>query len=332
MQIQVNGQHFSGTGFQLDGTDNQDPILGIIVINPAIDSVNEVKQASQNYDAEYGYAGGGILTYSTKSGSNTLHGSAFEYLYNNSPGFQDFGRDPFKEPNGPGAVKYNQFGGSIGGHVIKDKLFYFGDAQLTRRRSANSALATVPTLAARTGDLSGYLNNGNNIIYDPLTGDPTTGLGRKPFAGNIIPADRLNQQALNVLKFFPAPNTAVGGVPYRNNYITQGTEAFDSNQWDSRWDYYLDEKNTFFGRYSYADFNKFAPGAFGLLAGGPGLGDEEGLPEFRMSATRALRPGGPILLTRRPSTSFVSDTCAIASTLHLTESARVRRRIQEFPV
>ena len=80
VQIQVNGQHFAGTGFQLDGTDNQDPILGIIVINPNLDSVTETKISSQNYDAEFSYAGSGLMNVSTRSGTNDIHGSAFEYL------------------------------------------------------------------------------------------------------------------------------------------------------------------------------------------------------------------------------------------------------------
>jgi hypothetical protein len=275
VQILVNGQHFSATGFQLDGTDNQDPILGIIVINPAIDAVNEVKQASQDYDAEFSYAAAGLLTYSTKSGQNQMHGSAFEYLYNNSPGFQDFARDPFNaaENNGTPPVKYNQFGGSIGGRIIKDKLFFFGDAQLTRRRTGSSVLTTVPTQLARGGNFSEYINAGNNIIYDPATGNQATGLGRTAFPNNTIPADRLSQQSLNLLPYFPLPNTTEqgSGLVWRNNFATTGSEAFDSNQWDTRWDYYLNEKNSFFGRYSYAKFDKHVPGAFGELAGGPAL-------------------------------------------------------------
>ncbi|MBC8166980.1 MAG: carboxypeptidase regulatory-like domain-containing protein, partial [Bryobacteraceae bacterium] len=87
VQIQVNGQHFSGTDFQLDGTSNQDPILGIIVINPTIDSVNETKLATQNYDAEFGLAAAGVQIITTKSGSNEFHGSLFEFLRSNTPGF-----------------------------------------------------------------------------------------------------------------------------------------------------------------------------------------------------------------------------------------------------
>jgi hypothetical protein len=274
LQIQVNGQHFAGTGFQLDGTDNQDPILGIIVINPALDSIIETRLSSQNYDAEFGSATAGLVIVSTKSGSNSLHGSAFEYMRNNSPGFQDYARNPFNsaENSSVPPVKWNQFGGSIGGAVVKNKLFYFGDAQLTRRRTGSSVKTSVPTALARSGDLSEYLNGGNNQIYDPTTGNPTTGVGRTPFSNNKIPMGMLNQQAQNILKLIPGPNAAGDpGFPYRNNYVATGSEAFDSNQWDTRWDYYINNKSSLFGRYSYASFNKFAPGAFGLLAGGQNL-------------------------------------------------------------
>ncbi len=276
IQIQVNGQHFAGTGFQLDGTDNQDPILGIIVINPAIDSITETRLTSQNYDAEFGTATAGMMIVSTKSGTNSLHGSAFEYLRNNSPGFQDYARNPFNsaENSSVPPVKWNQFGGSIGGPVVKNKLFFFGDAQLTRRRTGSSVKTSVPLFGPLgIGDLSRYLAySTNNQIYDPTTGDPATGVGRKPFANNVIPSNRLNTQALNVLKLIPGPNAPGDpGNPLNNNYVATGSEAFDSNQWDTRWDYYINQKSSAFGRYSYAGFTKFAPGAFGLLAGGPAL-------------------------------------------------------------
>ena len=278
VMVQVNGQPFSGTGFQLDGTSNQDPILGEILINPPIDAVNEVKQSSQDYDAEFGFVSSGNLVYSTKSGSNSFHGSAFEYLYLNTPGFQDFGRNPFNsaENSQVPTVRWNQFGGSIGGRVIKDKLFFFADAQLTRRTQGGSVLTTVPTAAARTGDFSGYLTKNsdgtqNNVIYDPLTGNQSTGVGRIPFTSNKIPISRLSSQALAILNYFPLPNTVEQGSGYnfRNNYATAGTGTLNSNQWDTRWDYYRNAKNTLFGRYSYAGFTDSAPGAFGLLAGGP---------------------------------------------------------------
>src|SRR5712692_5180574 len=123
VQMVVNGQLFDSMGYELDGTTNQDPILGIIVINPTFESVSEVKQANQNFDAEFSYVGGGMATYSTKSGTNEFHGDAFEYLQLNTPGFTTFAANPFVGL--PYATyRQNQYGGSIGGRVIKDKLFF----------------------------------------------------------------------------------------------------------------------------------------------------------------------------------------------------------------
>lgn len=290
VQMVVNGQLFDSTGYYLDGTINQDPILGIIVINPTFDSVNEVKQANQDYDAEYGYTSAGVNTYSTKSGTNALHGDAFEYLFVNTPGFQDFGRNPFNQntptPGRPGAftptTRQNQFGGSISGRIIKDKLFFFADTQLNRQTIGGSLLTTVPTAQERgIGQPGGNLNFGdwlavqsgsaNYQIYDPRSGNPN-GTGRSPFPGNIIPGTLLSPQANNLLQYFPLPNTVgttINGVaaPY-NNYENSGALSNNGNLWDTRWDYYLNEKNTFFGRYSYATFQLQAPGVFGNEAGG----------------------------------------------------------------
>ncbi len=288
IQTEVNGQLFDSTGYYLDGTINQDPILGIIVVNPTFDSVNEVKQANQDYDAEYGYSGAGLMLYSTKSGTNQFHGDAFDYMYLNTPGFQDFGRDPFSQnvALAPGVytptTHQNQFGGSLGGKIIKDKLFYFADTQITINHTGGSVLTGVPTAQDRTGNLSDWLPvggtgptvNGTTYqttqIFDPRTGNPD-GTGRLPFAGNIIPVSRLSPQALNLINsYFPLPNTAQSGagVPY-NNYSGSGVVTNDGQQWNTRWDYYINEKNTIFGRYSYANYTLGAPGAFGLIAGGP---------------------------------------------------------------
>jgi outer membrane receptor protein involved in Fe transport len=274
VQIQVNGQHFSGTGYQLDGTDNQDPILGIIVVNPTLESVTEAKITSQNYDAEFGLATSGIVNTSTKSGSNDLHGSAFDYIQSNTPGFTTFARNPFNaaENSEVPPLKSNIFGGSMGGRVIRDKLFFFGDYQGTRRRRGSSLLTTVPTDKARAGDFSEFIEPGRNTIFDPLTGSPQTGVGRTPFVGNRIPTSRLSPQALNLLKFIPGPNTLDrSGTSFRRNFATQGVEQFDADQFNNRIDWFINDKSSLFGRYSFANFEKTAPGAFGEVAGGPAL-------------------------------------------------------------
>src|SRR6202790_1883411 len=142
-QIQVNGQHFSGTNFELDGTDNQDPILGIIVVNPNLDAIGETKIALQDYDAESGKSTSGIGRVQTKSGSNEFHGSGF-YFYRSS---DQQARDPFT--NKPGvplaSANWKQFGGSVGGPILKDKLVFFGDYQGTEQIQGITNQYTVPT-------------------------------------------------------------------------------------------------------------------------------------------------------------------------------------------
>jgi hypothetical protein len=281
VQMVVNGQLFDTMGYELDGTTNQDPILGIIVINPTFDSIAEIKQSVQNFDAEFSYVGGGIASYSTKSGSNALHGDVFEYLQLNTPGFTTFAANPF---SGLPAATYrqNQFGGAIGGPIKKNKLFFFGDAQLNRQSQGASVVTSVPDALNRTGNFSeqlafGAKSGANYQIYDPNTGNPATGVGRTPFPNNVIPSAQLSKQALAIMNFFPLPNLQqIANAPFVNNYSVNGAVAITGNSWNTREDYYINQKNVLFGRYSDQAFTQQAPGAFGLEAGGPAFGNYAG--------------------------------------------------------
>src|SRR6185436_9213904 len=267
IQTMVNGQHFSGTGFQLDGTENRDPILGIIVINPTLESIGESKITSQNYDAEFGQATAGVVSVQTKSGTNKFHGSAFEF--HQSDKFQS--RNPFSQPDVENPLtgrvlpetKRDQFGASIGGPIQQNKWFFFGDYQGWRYTDGGSRLLTVPTARARTGDLSEY----GIDIFDPYSG--ATPADRSQFPGNVIPGDRLSPEALNILNLLPLPNN---GDDIINNFIASGSEAFDSNAFNTRLDGRLSERLNIFGRYSFAKFAKTGPSAFGA-GGGPGVVD-----------------------------------------------------------
>ncbi len=296
VQMVADGQLFDSMGYELDGTTNQDPILGIIVINPTFDSLSEIKQATQNFDAEFDYAVN-MASYSTKSGSNQFHADAFEYLQLNTPGFTTFAADPFNHL--PTALyRQNQFGGSLGGAIIKDKLFFFGDAQLNRESEGGSVVTSVPTTLERGGNFSEILAYGATQtqvntpaylvptfglkmnpyqLFDPSTGN-ADGTGRMPFTGNIIPVSKLSTQAMAILNYFPAPNFTpqIASAPFANNFTENGNTAITDNQWDTREDYYLNAKNTFFGRYSYFTGDESAPGAFGLEAGGPSFGHYAG--------------------------------------------------------
>jgi hypothetical protein len=278
-QIFVNGQHFSGTNFELDGTDNQDPILGIIVVNPNLDAVGEAKIALQDYDAESGKATAGVVKVQTKSGSNDFHGSGF-YYYRNS---EQEARDPFT--NKPGvplaAATWKQFGGSVGGPIFKNKLFFFGDYQGTKQQQGITNQYTIPTAKVLSScgfgkpgncDLSEYLVAGgpvNGQIYDPSTGNLQTGTGRTPFVNNQIPNTRISPQATAMLALFPTPTA--GGVT--NNLVTTGAGPFKQNSFDTRIDYSAPHNYQVFGRFSLDYFSLSGTGGLGALGGlgfGPG--------------------------------------------------------------
>jgi hypothetical protein len=263
----VNGQSFAGTSHLLDGTDNHDAVLGWIVINPTLESVTEAKITTANYDAEFGVASAGVVSAQTKSGTNSLHGSVFEFLRNDHMQ----ARNPFTQsraiPNSGGRTipltQWNQFGASIGGPVMRNKLFYFGDFQGTRRNTGGGTLLRVPTAAERQGDLSALGLN----IFDPTSG--ATPATRTQFTGNRIPLARLSPQALNLLKLIPLPtNDAPLDQP---NFAASGGVKFDDEAVNTRVDYYVNSKLQVFGRYSLQQFRVKAPGAYGFLAGGSGL-------------------------------------------------------------
>jgi hypothetical protein len=279
-QIQIDGQAFGGVNYTLDGTDNQDPILGIIVINPNSDSMSEAKIATQNFDAEFGKAVASVETVQTKSGSNTFHGTAFD----NRESAANLARDPFSESGTgpiPAALK-NQFGGSIGGPILKDKLFFFGDYQGVRQKVGYSTVQTVPTaqlvsscLSGTGCDFSQYVAYGQTLVTSTNPANPyqiyqTNGT---PYPNAVIPNSQLSPTALTLFKLLQpyAPNTTGSFGGLSNNYAGSGTGLFNSNQWDVRGDYTLSDRIHLFGRFSR--FTDLLSGntIFGL-AGGSGLG------------------------------------------------------------
>jgi hypothetical protein len=280
-QIFTQGQHFSGTAFELDGTDNQDPILGIIVVNPNLDAVTEAKVSLQNYDAEFGKAVSSVVTAQTKSGTNDLHGSGFWFRRTDATQARDpftqYKPDPITGKFIPSS-RWQQFGGTIGGPIIKDKLFFFGDYQGTRQSSGVSGTFTVPTntvintCTQTTGncDLSQYLTagvGGGGIAYDPTTGDQSNGTGRTAFPNNQIPNSMISPAARAILAAFPKPQTN----SVLNNFIGSGSGPFSQNSFDTRIDYAASPTVTVFGRFSLDYFKLSGKGLLGAV-GGPGNG------------------------------------------------------------
>ncbi len=313
-QIEVDGQLPFATGYELDGTDNQDPVIGIEVINPNLEAVSEVKVSSQNYDAEFGKAVAGLVTAQTKSGSNSLHGSGFEFW--RSDALQ--ARDPFSE-SAPNAItgkyipesSHNQFGGSLGGAIIKNKLFFFGDYQGLREKSGVANLFSVPTAEARssclaaaanpetqTCDLSEYLTVSQ--IYDPNTGT-ANGTGRTPYVNNQIPGNELSTPAINLLNLLPAPNTGPVGQLF-NNYAASGTGTFHTDQFDVRIDDQFSDKLHLLGRYTFFNSSLEGGSVFGA-AGGSGFGTN-GFAGTDTSRDHSLTAGGDYTLSPKWLTDF----------------------------
>jgi hypothetical protein len=288
IQIMVNGQHFGGTSFQLDGTDNRDPVLGIIVINPTLESVTQTKVTTQNYDAEFGQALAGVITVQTKSGTNEFHSSAFEFRRT----AWGQARNPFTQPPDrplPG-TKWNQFGVSLGGPLIKNRLFFFGDYQGTRRFNGASVRLNVPTALIRSTCLDPAVTFCDFSEYSQPIFDPSTGT---QFTNNQIPRNRISSQAVNLLSHLPGPNVAGAGLI--QNFITSGSELFNDDDFNIRIDYNASERLNIFGRYSFADFRKNAMGAFGAIAGGPGL-SPDGFASQSLARNQSIAVGANYVL------------------------------------
>ena len=253
-QIQVDGQAFGGTAFELDGTDNQDPILGIIVINPAMDAVTETKITTQNFDAELGKAVSAVVTAQTRSGTNNFHGSVYDFRTGNA----NLARDPFSQAaSGPSAIPpglKNRLGGSIGGPILKDKAFFFFNYEGQRQKVGTTATDTLPTslltesalgknttsaaqIAAgyKGADFSEYESTATGapgaagILYVTsaaqaaaiaAAGGPTVAIG-DPFPDNVVPTSLLSTPALNLLTILE---------PYTNG-IALGAGSGDVDGW-----------------------------------------------------------------------------------------------------
>ena len=229
----TNGLLFGFTNRQIDGADDMDAVLGIQVVNPPPDSLDQMKVTTSNYDAEFGRSGGSFVSYTTKSGTNNLHGDLFEFLRNN---YFD-ARDPYTEIIRQQPLRFNQFGGSIGGKIIRDKLFFFGTYQGQRERLGGGFQEFVPTAAERTGDL--------------------TALG-----GPVLPAGAINPVASKLLGMIPLPNIGT------NTYLGTGSVKFNSDQYDARVDYVINPNDRMFFRYDLFRDTINSPAIFGL-AGGP---------------------------------------------------------------
>jgi Carboxypeptidase regulatory-like domain/TonB dependent receptor len=291
----ANGLRPAQNNYLLDGIDNNSNLVDFLngtgySVKPAVDAIQEFKVETNDYSAELGRSAGAVLNATIKSGTNQFHGTAWEFFRNDKLDAANYFENGLKK----GEFRQNQFGASLGGPIRHDKTFFFMDYEGTRIRQAIPYVSTVPTdLERSTGytNLSELLTQGGSLsdnlgrsfplgqVFDPSTTrpvtagtvDPVTGLTaqstgfvREPFQNNALPANRLDQNAINLLNLFPVPNNS--GL--FNNYVSNPVLSNNTNQFDVRVDQNFSSKDSVFGRVTYVDNPEFIPGPFGGIADG----------------------------------------------------------------
>ena len=229
--VAIGGQAGTQVAFLLDGQDNNNQQISTghsgqkEVVKPSVDAIQEFKVVTNGYSAEFGRSSSGVVSVALKSGSNELHGTAFEFIRNDVVDAKNLFAT-YKPP-----YKRNQFGASAGGPIIRNKTFVFGDFEAAYIRQSTTTLSTVPTAAQRDGIFS-------STIINPYTGSP--------FPGNQIPSSLFDPVALKVLSFIPLPQTGAA----TSNYNYQSPSNQDNHRWDIRVDQILNDKQNLFFRFS----------------------------------------------------------------------------------
>ncbi len=209
---------------------------------PPLESVETVNVSTNNFDAEQGMSGGAAVSVITKSGTNQFRGVAFWYHLNHKWGAKNLFFNP-NTPAGPGTPQRidNQYGGTFGGPIIKDKLFFFTSWEGTTTAERGNGLLSVPTAQVRSGNMDGLAT-----LFDPATGNPN-GTGRTPFPGNIVPPNRMSPQALALLRLVPLPNTGTGQLA---NFFASVPYYFKRDMVDAKVNWTPSAKMNVFAKYS----------------------------------------------------------------------------------
>jgi carboxypeptidase family protein/TonB-dependent receptor-like protein len=232
----INGGTNRSNLFYIDGVYATDPFFGTFSISPSIDALQEFKEQTHTDLAEFGQSTGGSVDVATRAGTNSFHGTAYEFLRNDALDARNF----FAPTRG--VYRQNQFGGAVGGPILRNKLFFLGFYDGYRYTQAANNFAIVPTQAQLSGDFSGI----SRTIYDPATYNATTGT-IQPFVNNQIPANRINQGVLAYVKnFVPLPNYSGAS---QNNFLNTEPSTTNQDQGGIRVDYAAGERDNFNGHF-----------------------------------------------------------------------------------
>ncbi|MFN0170144.1 MAG: carboxypeptidase regulatory-like domain-containing protein [Bryobacteraceae bacterium] len=271
--ININGNREGSNLFLIDGTLNTDPNFNTFVISPNVDSIQEFRVETNSYSAEFGQQAGGQINLITRSGTNDLHASMYEYLRNSALDAKNMFDRPAPSKIPP--FRQNQFGATGGGRIIKDRTFFFGSYEGFRVVKAQTATAVLPNAALRAGDFSNRRDAAGTLtpIFDPFTtrNNPAFNSSlpaspqnprylRDQFPNNVIPTGRLDSVARGILNYVDVPNLdalAFGLGRFLNN----DSQRLDYDQFSVRVDHSVGPKDQLFGRYSFSNEKLYAPGA-----------------------------------------------------------------------
>jgi len=265
------GGRFSSNEVLIDGIDNNTTQNAGAVgrsgsaYTPSVDAVQEFKVKTNNFSAEFGHSAGTVVSATIKSGANDFHGSLFEFLRNERLDANNFFTNAAGQPRGK--FRQNQFGGAVGGRILRDRTFFFSDYEGTRiRQQAGSSILDVPPADFRTGDFSRY----NNAIYDPAARrlGPANTVISTPFANNQIPQAQINPTSAAITQLVPLPNFGAPGAQARN-YFRQRPNQYRGDRGDLRIDHRIIAANNIYARYSLWNQRQPIPGGFeGFIGGG----------------------------------------------------------------
>jgi len=246
----------------LDGGSGQNLRLGIgqMDIDPPVEIVQEVKIMANNYAAEYGGSAGGVIITTLKSGTNRFRGSLFEYLRNDKLDAANFFAPVQENRKVKAPLRYNVFGGTVGGPIRKDRTFFFFTYEGSRRSEGSTRTLTVPTLQQRSGDFSNTRNAAGALvpIYDPSTTRPSgSTFARDPFPGNRIPAARLDPVAVNLTSFYPNPNRTPDNPTGANNFRANGGIRLNRNNTTVKIDHNFNDRDRVNFRYMRNSDDRF---------------------------------------------------------------------------
>lgn len=268
LSYSVNGARQTMMDTLIDGVSASAPTVsgysGISVF-PSVDAIAEFKVQAGNYSAEFGRSAGSVLNVVYKSGTNDLHGSAYEFLRNSVLDANNF----FDNKRGVELLSFkrSQFGGMVSGPIIKNKTFYMGSYEGLRQRSFSSTLLSVPTALERQGDFSQTLtaSGGQVGIYNPFSTRSQSGgtaYVRDRFANNVIPQSMFDPVAVNAINYYPEPNTPGLVNTNKNNFYKSGSPQLNTDNYDARVDHNITDTQRFFARYSYRLVRDVPPAFF----------------------------------------------------------------------